>query len=88
MVRPAVIKTSGYLISSVSVMLLGVVSWKSASEQPVLLARSSRILCRHLIRAQGANWIGGAPVTSIERQPLRGAGTCTDAAFMSESSVR
>jgi len=60
----------------------------ATSEQPVLLARSSRILCRHLIRAQGANWIGGAPVTSIERQPLRGAGTCTDAAFMSESSVR
>jgi len=38
MIRPAVIKTSGYLISSVSVMLLGVVSWKSASEKPVLLA--------------------------------------------------
>ncbi|MES2043666.1 MAG: hypothetical protein V4475_07300 [Pseudomonadota bacterium] len=38
MIRPAVIKTSGYLISSVSVMLLGVVSWKSASEKPLLLA--------------------------------------------------
>jgi hypothetical protein len=38
MIRPAVIKTSGYLISSVSVMLLGLVSWKSASENPVLLA--------------------------------------------------
>ncbi len=38
MVRPAVIKTSGYLISSVSVVLLGAVAWKSASEKPLLLA--------------------------------------------------
>jgi len=38
MIRPAAIKSSGYLISSVSVMLLGAVSWKSASEKPVLLA--------------------------------------------------
>src|SRR5688572_28339616 len=31
-------KGGGYLVSSVSVILLGVVTWKSASEQPVLLA--------------------------------------------------
>lgn len=37
-IRPAVIKTSGYLISSVSVMVLGAVAWKSASKDPVLLA--------------------------------------------------
>jgi hypothetical protein len=37
-IRPAVIKSSGYLISSVSVMLLGAVAWKSASKDPVLLA--------------------------------------------------
>jgi hypothetical protein len=33
---PSAIKTCGYLVSSVSVVLLGVVSWKSASENPVL----------------------------------------------------
>ncbi len=32
------LKTAGYLVSSVSVALLGLVSWKSASEQPLLLA--------------------------------------------------
>ena len=32
------IKTSGYLISTVSVVLLGVVSWKKASEDPLLMA--------------------------------------------------
>ncbi len=35
---PSAIKTCGYLVSSVSVVLLGVVSWKSAAEQPVLFA--------------------------------------------------
>ena len=38
MIRPAAIKTVGYLISSVSVMLLGMVSWKAASANPLLLA--------------------------------------------------
>ncbi|MDB5674486.1 MAG: hypothetical protein JWM65_1468 [Sphingomonas bacterium] len=37
-IRPATIKTSGYLISSVSVALLGAVSWKTASANPLLLA--------------------------------------------------
>lgn len=32
------IKSSGYLISTFSVLLLGVVSWQSASEKPLLLA--------------------------------------------------
>jgi biotin transporter BioY len=32
------IKTAGYLVSSVSVILLGAVAWKSASEKPLLLA--------------------------------------------------
>jgi hypothetical protein len=32
------IKTSGYAVSTVSVVLLGIVSWKTASEQPLLLA--------------------------------------------------
>jgi hypothetical protein len=32
------LKTSGYLISTVSVMLLGFVSWKNASTQPILAA--------------------------------------------------
>lgn len=31
------IKTTGYLVSTVSVILLGIVSWKAASEQPVLM---------------------------------------------------
>jgi hypothetical protein len=31
-----VLKTYGYLVSTVSVLLLGIVSWKSASEQPLL----------------------------------------------------
>jgi ABC-type iron transport system FetAB permease component len=34
----SVFKGSGYLVSTVSVLLLGAVSWKSASEQPLLLA--------------------------------------------------
>jgi hypothetical protein len=37
-VRPALIKTSGYLVSSVSVGLLGAVTWKTASANPLLLA--------------------------------------------------
>ncbi|MBC9033843.1 hypothetical protein IAG41_15720 [Sphingomonas sp. JC676] len=32
------IKTTGYLISTLSVVLLGAVSWKAASEEPVLIA--------------------------------------------------
>jgi hypothetical protein len=31
------IKTTGYLVSTVSVILLGVMSWKAASAQPVLM---------------------------------------------------
>ena len=31
-------KGLGYLVSSVSVVLLGIVSWKSAAEQPLLFA--------------------------------------------------
>jgi len=36
--KPRTIKTTGYCISTVSVVLLGVVSWKTASQQPLLLA--------------------------------------------------
>src|SRR4051812_38988417 len=32
------IKTTGYVVSTMSVILLGVVSWKAASEQPILMA--------------------------------------------------
>ena len=32
------IKTAGYLVSTASVVLLGVVSWKAASEEPALMA--------------------------------------------------
>jgi len=31
------LKTSGYIISTLSVILLGVVSWKAAAQDPVLL---------------------------------------------------
>ena len=34
----SILKGAGYLVSTVSVLLLGVVSWKSASEQPLLFA--------------------------------------------------
>lgn len=34
---PLAIKTCGYLVSSVSVVLLAVVAWPGASKQPVLL---------------------------------------------------
>ncbi|HEX4693220.1 MAG TPA: hypothetical protein VH326_01615 [Sphingomonas sp.] len=37
MIRANAVKTSGYLISSVSVILLGAVAWKSASEHPLTL---------------------------------------------------
>jgi hypothetical protein len=36
-IPPAVIKSAGYLVSSISVMLLGAVAWKSASKDSVLL---------------------------------------------------
>ena len=32
------LKGLGYLVSTVSVILLGIVAWKSASEQPLLFA--------------------------------------------------
>jgi len=32
------IQTAGYLVSTLSVALLGIVSWKAASEQPALMA--------------------------------------------------
>jgi len=32
------IKTAGYLVSTLSVILLGIVSWKAASEKPLLIA--------------------------------------------------
>ena len=38
MIAPHFLKTLGYLISTGSVLLLGVVSWKSASQNPLLLA--------------------------------------------------
>ena len=34
----SVFKGLGYLVSAVSVILLGIVAWKSASEQPLLFA--------------------------------------------------
>jgi hypothetical protein len=33
----SLLKGLGYLVSTVSVLLLGILSWKSASEQPLLL---------------------------------------------------
>ena len=44
------IKTTGYLVSTLSVVLLGVVAWKSASEKPLLT------LC--LIVGMGASILG------------------------------
>jgi len=38
MIAPHFLKSLGYLISTGSVLLLGVVSWKSASQGPLLLA--------------------------------------------------
>jgi hypothetical protein len=38
MTRASIFKGLGYLTSALSVLLLGVVSWKSASEQPLLFA--------------------------------------------------
>ena len=32
------VKTVGYLVSTISVILLGIVAWKSASSQPLLAA--------------------------------------------------
>jgi hypothetical protein len=32
------IKSTGYLVSTLSVVLLGIVSWKKASEEPLLMA--------------------------------------------------
>jgi hypothetical protein len=37
-VQPTTIKTIGYAISTLSVVLLGIVSWKAASQQPLLIA--------------------------------------------------
>jgi len=38
MIAPHFLKSLGYLISTGSVLLLGMVSWKSASQDPLLLA--------------------------------------------------
>jgi len=38
MIAPHFLKSLGYLISVVSVLMLGAVSWKSASEHPLMLA--------------------------------------------------
>ena len=35
---PSILKGVGYLISTLSVLLLGAVSWNSASQNPVLLS--------------------------------------------------
>ncbi|WP_340315633.1 hypothetical protein [Rhizorhabdus argentea] len=35
---PSAIKTLGYVVSSVSVALLGLVSWKTASKEPLMSA--------------------------------------------------
>lgn len=35
---PNIIKTLGYVVSTLSVMLLGLVSWKTASSDPLLFA--------------------------------------------------
>ncbi len=36
MQEPNIIKTTGYLVSTLSVLLLGVVSWKAAQQSPAL----------------------------------------------------
>lgn len=38
MQTPNAIKTAGYLVSTLSVVLLGIVSWKAAKESPMLMA--------------------------------------------------
>ena len=38
MKTPNAIKTAGYLVSTLSVILLGIVSWKAVQESPVLMA--------------------------------------------------
>jgi len=38
MIAPHFLKSLGYLVSVVSVLMLGAVSWKSASEHPLMLA--------------------------------------------------
>ena len=35
---PSILKGLGYLISTISVLLLGTVSWNSASQNPILLS--------------------------------------------------
>jgi hypothetical protein len=35
---PNIVKTTGYLVSTLSVVLLGAVSWKAAQQSPVLMA--------------------------------------------------
>ena len=35
---PNIIKTTGYFVSTLSVVLLGIVSWKAARESTVLMA--------------------------------------------------
>jgi hypothetical protein len=37
-IAPQFIKTVGYLVSTVSVILLAIVSWQTASKQPLLMA--------------------------------------------------
>lgn len=50
--QPTTIKTIGYATSTLSVILLGIVSWKAASQQPLLIA------C--LLAGMGASFAGMA----------------------------
>lgn len=38
MQEPNIVKTTGYIVSTLSVLLLGLVSWKSAQQSPALMA--------------------------------------------------
>jgi hypothetical protein len=49
-------KGLGYLVSAISVILLGIVAWKSASEQPLLFACLILGMAASII-GMGLRWI-------------------------------
>ena len=77
MSRVSLFKGFGYLVSTISVLLLGIVSWKSASEQPLLFACLLAGMCASVI-GMTLRWISHRMEQKEKARqsaaPLRNAG--------------
>jgi biotin transporter BioY len=55
-VSPLVIKTCGYLVSTISVVLLAIVAWPNASKEP-LLAAALLVGAAASVTGMGLRWL-------------------------------